>query len=119
VLSTIHSAKGLEWSVVHLLRASDGSIPSDMALTSAEGLEEERRLFYVAITRPRRALVLYAPRRFHARPLGDAHSYGTHSRFLSEEAQRLLVRHEPASVPEPVHAGAARPLLPVLDHLWS
>ena len=42
--------------VVHLLNAADGNFPSDMALTSNEGLEEERRLFYVAVTRPRRHL---------------------------------------------------------------
>ena len=52
VISTVHSAKGLEWDVVHLLNAADGNFPSDMALTSKEGLEEERRLFYVAVTRP-------------------------------------------------------------------
>jgi DNA helicase-2/ATP-dependent DNA helicase PcrA len=77
VLSTIHSAKGLEWAVVHLLRATDGNIPSDMSLSTAEGVEEERRLFYVAITRPRRHLHLYAPRRYHHRPIGDTH--GTES----------------------------------------
>ena len=54
VISTVHSAKGLEWDVVHLLNAADGNFPSDMALTTREGLEEERRLFYVAVTRPRR-----------------------------------------------------------------
>ena len=49
VLSTIHSAKGGEWQVVHVIHASDGNIPSDMALGSAEEVEEERRLFYVAL----------------------------------------------------------------------
>jgi DNA helicase-2/ATP-dependent DNA helicase PcrA len=85
VISTVHSAKGLEWSVVHVLNATDGNFPSDMALTSDDGLEEERRLFYVATTRPRRALHVYTPLRFHHRPRGrdDAHSYGQPSRFLS------------------------------------
>ena len=59
VLSTIHSAKGLEWDVVHLIHAADGNLPSDMALSDREGLEEERRLFYVAVTRPARALQLF------------------------------------------------------------
>ena len=59
VISTVHSAKGLEWDVVHLLNAADGNFPSDMALTTKEGLEEERRLFYVAMTRPRRTLHVY------------------------------------------------------------
>jgi DNA helicase-2/ATP-dependent DNA helicase PcrA len=68
VISTVHSAKGLEWDVVHLLNAADGNFPSDMALTSEKGLEEERRLFYVAVTRPRRHLHVYVPLRFHYRP---------------------------------------------------
>ena len=79
VISTVHSAKGLEWDVVHILNAADGNFPSDMALTTKEGLEEERRLFYVAVTRPRRAAARLRPaavplpatgprRRPHVRP---------------------------------------------------
>jgi DNA helicase-2/ATP-dependent DNA helicase PcrA len=85
VISTVHSAKGLEWDVVHLLNAADGNIPSDMALTSNDGLEEERRLFYVAVTRPRRHLHVYYPLRFHYRPRGrdDDHAMSQPSRFLS------------------------------------
>ena len=85
VLSTIHSAKGGEWKVVHLIHASDGNIPSDMALSEPEGLEEERRLLYVAMTRARDALyVTYPQRYFHRRHgLDDAHTYGQPSRFLT------------------------------------
>ena len=85
VLSTIHSAKGGEWKVVHVIHASDGNIPSDMALSEPEGLEEERRLLYVAMTRARDALyVTYPQRYFHRRQgLDDAHSYGQPSRFLT------------------------------------
>ena len=64
VISTVHSAKGLEWPVVHLPQLVDGAVPSDMALTSP-GLEEEQRLFYVAVTRARDRLYLYAPLRMH------------------------------------------------------
>jgi DNA helicase-2/ATP-dependent DNA helicase PcrA len=87
VISTVHSAKGLEWDVVHLLNAADGNFPSDMALTSNDGLEEERRLFYVAVTRPRRHLHVYLPLRFHYRPRGrdDDHTMSQPSRFLSAE----------------------------------
>ena len=86
-ISTVHSAKGLEWDVVHLLNAADGNFPSDMALTSRDGLEEERRLFYVAVTRPRRHLHVYYPLRFHYRPRGrdDDHTLSQPSRFLSPD----------------------------------
>ncbi len=85
ILSTVHSAKGLEWDVVHLLHAADGNFPSDMALGTAQGLEEERRLFYVAMTRPRRALNIYVPLRYHHHPRAhdDAHSWSQPSRFLA------------------------------------
>ena len=98
VVSTAHSAKGLEWDVVHLIHASDGNIPSDMALTSPAGLEEERRLFYVAVTRPRRALHVYVPQRYHHRPRGrdDAHSWSQPSRFLSPAARRVMFETAPA-----------------------
>jgi DNA helicase-2/ATP-dependent DNA helicase PcrA len=86
-LSTVHSAKGLEWDVVHVIHAADGNFPSDMALSSPRGLEEERRLFYVAVTRPRRALHMYVPLRYHHHPRAhdDAHSWAQPSRFLSAD----------------------------------
>jgi DNA helicase-2/ATP-dependent DNA helicase PcrA len=86
VISTVHSAKGLEWDVVHVLNAADGNFPSDMALTTNDGLEEERRLFYVAVTRPRRHLHVYHPLRFHYRPRGrdDDHTMSQLSRFVSD-----------------------------------
>ncbi|MGA7835266.1 MAG: ATP-dependent helicase, partial [Acidimicrobiales bacterium] len=58
VLSTVHSVKGLEYDAVHVIHAADGNFPSDMALGSVEGLEEERRLFYVGITRARQHLAI-------------------------------------------------------------
>ncbi len=61
-LSTIHSAKGLEWDVVYMLSMSNGSFPSGYSLESESLMEEERRLFYVAITRARRHLYLLRPR---------------------------------------------------------
>ena len=90
VLSTLHSAKGLEWEIVHLLHLSDGNIPSDMALTSPEGLEEERRLLYVGVTRPRRNLHMYVPLCYYHQPRGrtDMHGLGTTSRFLTPDLQQ-------------------------------
>lgn len=58
VLSTIHSAKGLEWDVVFILGLADGVLPITFALDSEEEIEEEQRLFYVAATRARSRLVL-------------------------------------------------------------
>lgn len=62
-LSTVHSAKGLEWTAVHLIRAVDGAFPADLALSTEDGLEEEQRLFYVTITRARDDLTIYSPQR--------------------------------------------------------
>jgi DNA helicase-2/ATP-dependent DNA helicase PcrA len=61
VLSSIHQAKGLEWRVVFLIWASDGKFPSARALRAADGLEEERRLFYVAATRAKDELLVTYP----------------------------------------------------------
>ena len=61
VISTIHSAKGLEWDAVFLINAMDGRIPHSRAAQSPAGLEEERRLLYVAVTRAKRGLVITYP----------------------------------------------------------
>jgi DNA helicase-2/ATP-dependent DNA helicase PcrA len=92
-LSTVHSAKGGEWGVVHLIHAADGAFPSDMATGDAESVDEERRLFYVALTRARRHLHLYAPLRYHhGDPAGrtDKHSYALRTRFLPPDLDPLL-----------------------------
>ena len=56
-LSSVHQAKGLEWKIVFLIWLSDGRFPSARSLRDPEGEEEERRLFYVALTRARDELV--------------------------------------------------------------
>jgi DNA helicase-2/ATP-dependent DNA helicase PcrA len=86
VLSTIHSAKGLEWDVVHVIHAADGMIPSDMSTGNDDEIEEERRLLYVALTRARDALHVSYPQRYYRRPRGleDPHSYSQRSRFLPD-----------------------------------
>ena len=61
VLSTIHSAKGLEWSRVFLLSVVDGYIPSFRSLQDPNQIEEERRLLYVAMTRAKDELYLIKP----------------------------------------------------------
>jgi DNA helicase-2/ATP-dependent DNA helicase PcrA len=96
VLSTVHSAKGLEWQSVHLLAAYDGNFPACMSAGTSEEIAEERRLLYVALTRAQRSLSIYVPRRYYHRPQGrdDSHGYGKASRFLTPEVQaRCDVRH--------------------------
>jgi DNA helicase II / ATP-dependent DNA helicase PcrA len=123
VISTIHSAKGLEWPVVHLPHLIDGAVPSDMALTTPAGLEEERRLFYVAVTRARDQLYLYAPLRLHHHRLArdDRHSLGQVTRFLDGAAMAACDAIE-ASPPPPV-IQCSGPLTTqidaALDTLWS
>jgi DNA helicase-2/ATP-dependent DNA helicase PcrA len=92
-LSTVHSAKGGEWEVVHVIHATDGMFPSDLSTGDAEGIDEERRLFYVALTRAKAALHVYAPLRYHherAGRFGDRHGYATRSRFLPPKLDSLL-----------------------------
>ncbi len=89
VLSTIHSAKGLEWDSVHVLALYDGNFPACMSAGSSESIAEERRLLYVAMTRARRRLHMHVPVRYYHRPHGndDAHGYGKPSRFLTGEVR--------------------------------
>jgi DNA helicase-2/ATP-dependent DNA helicase PcrA len=93
VLSTVHSAKGMEWDTVFVLNVVDGSFPSEFATGRAELVEEERRLLYVAMTRARNELQLCVPLKF---PLtqqpktGDAHVYGGRSRFVSDKLLKCM-----------------------------
>jgi DNA helicase-2/ATP-dependent DNA helicase PcrA len=87
VLSTIHSAKGQEWSIVRILNVVDGCIPSDRATGTSEEIEEERRLLYVAMTRAKTELDLIVPQRFFTHQqakLGDGHVYASRSRFVPD-----------------------------------
>jgi DNA helicase-2/ATP-dependent DNA helicase PcrA len=122
-ISTIHSAKGLEWSVVHIPHLIDGAVPSDMALTSKSGLEEEQRLFYVALTRARDELRLYVPLRmpFRRRSKDDRHGFAPMSRFLDDTVMPLVDAREvlperPASVAGPTTLSS---VTVDLDPLWA
>jgi DNA helicase-2/ATP-dependent DNA helicase PcrA len=80
-LMTVHSAKGLEFYAVFLTGLEEGLFPHENSLTENDGLEEERRLMYVAITRARRRLYLsYA----QSRMLHGQTRYGIKSRFVDE-----------------------------------
>ncbi|HEY2523552.1 MAG TPA: ATP-dependent helicase [Candidatus Binataceae bacterium] len=86
-LSTIHSAKGLEWRVVFLIWAADGRFPGPQSV-GAEELEEERRLMYVAGTRARDELYISYPIYMFDRALG--YTLGRVSRFLEDVSAEVL-----------------------------
>jgi len=127
VLSTIHSAKGGEWDVVHVIHAADGMIPSDLATGDADEVEEERRLFYVALTRARHTLRVYFPLRYHRSNRGfeDRHWYAQLTRFLPEEVRSRFARRTTYrdgaddGGPETVPASTAAGVDAMLAGLWS
>jgi len=86
-LMTVHSAKGLEFNVVFLCGLEEGLFPHENSLNEAKGLEEERRLMYVAVTRARQRLYLC-----HAqtRMLHGQTRYNLPSRFIDEIPEGLL-----------------------------
>jgi DNA helicase II / ATP-dependent DNA helicase PcrA len=122
VLSTVHSAKGLEWESVHVIHVVDGAFPSDMALSTENGLLEEQRLFYVAVTRARDQLSIYTPLRMphHRHARDDLHSYALGSRFLDDAAMATLDVRETALARPSLEAfpANARVAMPALDELW-
>lgn len=81
-LSTIHSAKGLEWHTVFIIHAVEGYFPSSKSAESLEQLEEERRLMYVASTRAKNNLFITYPMNLYDREAGTTLSKP--SRFISE-----------------------------------
>ncbi|MCC6531722.1 MAG: ATP-dependent helicase [Burkholderiales bacterium] len=128
VVSTIHSAKGQEWKSVMILNVVDGCIPSDLATGSADEIEEERRLLYVAMTRAREDLVLLQPVRFAVRgqtPGGDRHVYAPRSRFIGDADLDAfdLVRpsagagFDPGAAPQ--ERALAVDLKAVMREMWS
>lgn len=92
-LMTVHAAKGLEFHTVFVAGLEEGLFPHDNSFNDLDGIEEERRLMYVAITRARRRLYLtYA----QSRMLHGQVRYGVASRFLSEIPPSLLKQLRPA-----------------------
>jgi len=93
ILSTVHSAKGQEWNNVHVLNVADGNFPSEYAIGDKRAVEEERRLFNVAITRAKNELHLIQPLKYwvpEQQKYGDKHVYGGKSRFLSENLMKHI-----------------------------
>jgi len=90
VLSTIHQAKGLEWDTVFIIHLADQAFPNRYALAEDGGLEEERRLFYVAVTRARHRLFLTYPVTMGH----DTLMLNQPSTFVDEVSPRLFDRVE-------------------------
>ena len=86
-LTSIHQAKGLEWDVVFVIGLADGRFPHSRNLEPVERLEEERRLFYVAVTRCRKHLELTVPRTSY---IGGRPEINRPSRFVDEIPEELL-----------------------------
>ncbi|MGQ0751264.1 MAG: UvrD-helicase domain-containing protein [Betaproteobacteria bacterium] len=88
-LMTVHSAKGLEFHSVFVSGLEEGLFPHENSLTEADGIEEERRLMYVALTRARRRLYLSLAQ---CRMLHGQTRYGIASRFFNEIPENLMRR---------------------------
>ncbi|HWD08036.1 MAG TPA: 3'-5' exonuclease, partial [Actinomycetota bacterium] len=131
-ISTIHSAKGCEWDVVHVIHLADGNVPSDLATGDAEAIEEERRLLYVAMTRAKNHLYAYLPLRYHHRPAlsggwhEDRHDYAQLTRFFTAAVLACLdevTTVGPVAAPTPVDHTVNTAALERLDRavaaLWD
>ena len=110
-LTTVHQAKGLEWPCVIVVGLSDGAFPSALALRDEDGEEEERRLFYVAVTRCKDELLLTFPSTRAVR--GQGLMVQKPSRFLmelpNEVFEEMAVAEEVPTLP------SATPYLPDAD----
>lgn len=92
ILSTIHQAKGLEWPIVFIPWLADGRFPADLAINKQEDLEEERRVFHVAVTRAKDELYLVVPQLYRNR--SGSLIIMKPSRFLAELDNNLTEQME-------------------------
>ncbi len=127
ILSTIHSAKGLEWDVVYVIHASDGNIPSDMATGDEEEIAEELRLFYVALTRARQHLYVCHPvHYYHAgQAFTDRHTFAQLTRFIPRQVKTAFAcavpprRLDAADPGVPPAASASRGVRHKIQSRWQ
>jgi DNA helicase-2/ATP-dependent DNA helicase PcrA len=111
VLSTAHSAKGREWDAVFVLWAADGWFPMSRALGDDEEIDEERRLFYVALTRARDHLFVTYPLAVYDSRRGSEYTLDQVSRFLDrgvrDTMQRVVVNTSAEATETPKEQQAA------------
>lgn len=123
ILSTIHSAKGCEWDAVYVIHAADGNIPSDMACGSEEEIEEERRLFYVALTRARDFLEVCFPLKYYQKKwaTGDRHTFAQITRFVPAEFAQFFepLSLQPVAADAPVPSQIAPQIRKAIASMWD
>ena len=124
VLSTIHSAKGCEWDAVYLLHAADGNIPSDMTTGSPELIEEERRLFYVALTRAKDFLYVCYPAFYQYKKPARGYSMAQLTRFLPDETlvhfdQISLNQRDQPDTPAALPANMTKDIRKAIATMWD
>ena len=113
ILSTVHQAKGLEWPIVFIPWLADGRFPTDLAINTQEDVEEERRVFHVAVTRARDELYLVVPQLYRNRSRSLV--IMKPSRFLTEIGQDLTEHMElEESLPHLI-AGKEQNALPIQE----
>lgn len=126
ILSTIHSAKGQEWTSVFVMNAVDGCIPSDLGTGAKDEIEEERRLLYVAMTRARDDLNLVVPQRFFTHgqsATGDRHVYANRTRFIPNALlghfERTAWPAAAVSEPRPPSSGPKVDIRAKMRGMWT
>jgi DNA helicase-2/ATP-dependent DNA helicase PcrA len=113
ILSTVHQAKGLEWPVVFIPWLADGRFPTDLAINTQEDVEEERRVFQVAVTRAKDELYLVVPQFYRNRSRSLV--IMKPSRFLTEIGQDLTEHMELQEDLPHLIAGKEQNALPIQE----
>ncbi|MFZ2147132.1 MAG: UvrD-helicase domain-containing protein [Sedimentisphaerales bacterium] len=113
ILSTVHQAKGLEWPVVFIPWLADGRFPTDLAINTQEDVEEERRVFHVAVTRAKDELYLVVPQFYRNRSRSLV--IMKPSRFLTEIGQDLTEHMELQEDLPHLIAGKEQNALPIQE----
>ena len=113
ILSTVHQAKGLEWPIVFIPWLADGRFPTDLAINTQEDVEEERRVFHVAVTRAKDELYLVVPQLYRNRSRSLV--IMKPSRFLTEVGQELTEHMELEEGLPHLIAGKEQNALPIQE----